>query len=99
MLFYLQLLSLPVALLAFAVAFYTDRRVEKRYKATDELDWEAVAALTGDMGVVKKAVQRVNNRINGLERGHSAEEQALAMLMQQQPQNNNPPPNGGYTGG
>lgn len=98
MLFYLQLLSLPVALLALLVAVYTDRRVEKAHKATEDLDWEAVAALTGDMGIVKKGIQRVNNRINGLERGHSAEEQALAMLMQQQPQNNQPP-NGGYTGG
>ena len=98
MLFYLQLLSLPVALLALLVAVYTDRRVEKAHKATEDLDWEAVAALTGDMGIVKKGIQRVNNRINGLERGHSAEDQALAMLMQQPPQNNQPP-NGGYTGG
>ena len=94
--FTLQLLSLPVAILALLVAAYTDRRVEKRHKAAQELDWEAVAALTGDMGIVKKGIQRVNNRINGLERGHSAEDQALTMLMQQQTETK--PPNG-YTGG
>ena len=95
--FYLQLLSLPVAFVAFVIACYAYSRVDRAQKATEDLDWEAVAALTGDMGIVKKGIQRVNNRINGLERGHSAEEQALAMLMQSNP--NQQPPSNGYTGG
>lgn len=96
-LFYLQILSIPVAFLALIVAVYTDRRVEKAHKAIDDLDWEAVAALTGDVGVVKRAIQKVNNRINGMERGSGVEEQAMQMLLNSQ-QNNNPPSNG-YTGG
>ena len=98
MLFYVQILSLPVALLALAVAVYTDRRVERQHKATEELDWEAIAALTGDVGVVKRAIQKVNNRINGMERGEGVEAQAMQLLMQQQqvPPSNN---NNGYTGG
>ena len=98
MLFYVQILSLPVALLALAVAVYTDRRVERQHKATEDLDWEAIAALTGDVGVVKRAIQKVNNRINGLERGEGVEAQAMQLLMQQQqvPPSNN---NNGYTGG
>ena len=98
MLFYVQILSLPVALLALAVAVYTDRRVERQHKATEDLDWEAIAALTGDVGVVKRAIQKVNNRINGMERGEGVEAQAMQLLMQQQqgPPSNN---NNGYTGG
>lgn len=99
MLYYLQILSFPLALLALAVAIYTDRRVERQHKATEDLDWEAIAALTGDVGVVKRAIQKVNNRINGMERGEGVEAQAMQLLMQSQqqpPQSNN---NNGYSGG
>lgn len=96
MLFWLQISSLPVALLALAVAIYTDRRVERQQEATKELDWEAIAALTGDVGVVKRAIQKVNNRINGMERGEGVEAQAMQLLMQQQ---QTKPPSNGYTGG
>jgi membrane protein implicated in regulation of membrane protease activity len=95
----MQILSFPVALLALLVAAYTDRRVEKRHKATDELDWEAVAALTGDVGVVKRAIQKVNNRINGMERGEGVEAQAMQMLLNSQQQQNPPSNSNGYTGG
>ncbi len=99
MLFYLQIISFPVALLALAVAVYTDRRVERQHKATEDLDWEAIAALTGDVGVVKRAIQKVNNRINGMERGEGVEAQAMQLLMQSQQQNPPSNSNNGYTGG
>ena len=99
MLFYVQILSLPVALLALAVAVYTDRRVERQHKATEDLDWEAIAALTGDVGVVKRAIQKVNNRINGMERGEGVEAQAMQLLMQSQQQNPPSNNNNGYSGG
>ena len=92
----MQILSFPVALLALAVAVYTDRRVEKQTKATEDLDWEAIAALTGDVGVVKRAIQKVNNRINGMERGEGVEAQAMQMLLNSQQQT---PPSNGYSGG
>ena len=94
----MQILSLPVALLALSVAIYTDRRVERAARATEDLDWEAIAALTGDVGVVKRAIQKVNNRINGMERGEGVEAQAMQLLMQSQqqtPSNSN----NGYSGG
>lgn len=98
MLFYLQIMSFPVALLALLVALYTRGRIEQTSKATAELDWEAIAALTGDVGVVKRAIQKVNNRINGMERGEGVEAQAMQLLMQsQQTQNSNS--NNGYSGG
>jgi membrane protein implicated in regulation of membrane protease activity len=99
MLFWLQISSLPVALLALAVAIYTDRRVERQQKATEDLDWEAIAALTGDVGVVKRAIQKVNNRINGMERGEGVEAQAMQLLMQSQQQQTPPSNSNGYSGG
>lgn len=88
-----------LAFVAFLVACYAHTRIEKLSKSTDDLDWEAVAALTGDVGVVKRAIQKVNNRINGMERGEGVEAQAMQLLMQQQaqpPANNS---NNGYSGG
>lgn len=99
MLYYLQILSFPLALLALAVAIYTDRRVERQHKATEDLDWEAIAALTGDVGVVKRAIQKVNNRINGMERGEGVEAQAMQLLMQSQQQPPQSNSNNGYSGG
>jgi len=63
------------ALLALSVGFFVVfvmvlialARVGKMLKASDELDWEQVASMTGDIGALKKSVQRLNNRINGME--------------------------------
>lgn len=98
MLYYMQILSFPLALAAFVVAVYAWARVERAQKATEELDWEAVAALTGDVGVVKRAIQKVNNRINGMERGEGVEAQAMQLLLNAQTQQT-PPSNNGYSGG
>lgn len=36
-------------------------------KVSENLDWDQIAAMTGDIGALKKSLQRVNNRINGME--------------------------------
>lgn len=51
----------------FALCFIALARIGKFMQATEDLDWEQVAALTGDIGALKKSVQRLNNRINGME--------------------------------
>lgn len=99
MLFYMQILSFPLALLALLTALYAYARIEKQHKATEDLDWEAIAALTGDVGVVKRAIQKVNNRINGMERGEGVEAQAMQLLLNSQQQQTPPSNNNGYTGG
>ena len=99
MLFYMQILSFPTALAALLLAAYAYARVEKERKATEDLDWEAVAALTGDVGVVKRAIQKVNNRINGMERGEGVEAQAMQLLLNSQQQQTPTNTNNGYTGG
>lgn len=42
-------------------------RVGKFMAASNNLDWEQIATITGDIGALKKSVQRLNNRINGME--------------------------------
>ena len=42
-------------------------RVGNFMAAQKNLDWEQVATITGDIGALKKSVQRLNNRINGME--------------------------------
>ena len=50
-----------------ASCLYACARVAKFERSVQELDWEAIAALTGDMGVMKKSIQKLNNRLNGME--------------------------------
>ena len=61
-------LSLVFSLLALAVGLHAAARVPRMRKATKNLDWDDVANLTGDIGSVKATLQKLNNRINGMER-------------------------------
>ena len=42
-------------------------RVVSAEKSLRELDWETLANLTGDVATVKKTIQKLNNRLNGME--------------------------------
>lgn len=62
------LLALSVGiLLVFGMSLIALARIGKFMNAADDLDWEQVANITGDIGALKKSVQRLNNRINGME--------------------------------
>ena len=62
------LLTLSVGfLVVFVLVLIALARIGKMLKASQELDWEQVASMTGDIGALKKSVQRLNNRINGME--------------------------------
>lgn len=76
------LLTLSVGLfVVFVLCLIALARIGKFMKSTQELDWEQVAALTGDIGSLKKSLQRVNNRINGME---SADPSILLQQLAQQ---------------
>lgn len=73
---------------AFAVAVRAAARVATFEKSINDMDWEAVAKITGDIGSVKRSIQTVNNRINGMETSKGGQAQALAAaqaFQQQQP--------------
>ena len=69
---FVSTLSLFLALIACA-------RVGKVFSATQHLDWSDVANLTGDIATVKKTIQTLNNRMNGM---HSPRLQEQELMMQ-----------------
>ena len=59
-------LSVILATVSFFLCCYACARVGKLLKSVKDLDWDIVATLTGDIGTIKKSIQTLNNRINGL---------------------------------
>lgn len=54
-------------LVVFGLVLIALARVGKMLNISQNLDWEQVATITGDIGALKKSIQRLNNRINGME--------------------------------
>lgn len=86
--FFLSILSFLLALIACA-------RVGKFIKSSEGLDWSSVANLTGDIATVKKTIQTLNNRVNGMHSPKIAEQELMLQLMQNQQK---PRPNGNMGG-
>ena len=58
--------SVLVASVSLILCLYTCARVGKLLNSVQGLEWDVVATLTGDIGTIKKSIQTLNNRINGL---------------------------------
>mgnify|MGYP006000008081 FL=1 len=84
-----------LALLALFIGLYACGRVAKVLNATKDLEWDAIANITGDLATTKKTIQTLNNRINGMHSPKVAEQELMMQLMQNQ-QNK---PNGRMQGG
>ena len=69
---FVSILSLFLALIACA-------RFGKVLSATQGLDWSDVANITGDLATLKKTIQTLNNRMNGM---HSPKLQEQELMMQ-----------------
>jgi len=87
--------NLILAVLALFIGLYACGRVAKVLSATKDLDWDAIANMTGDLATTKKTIQTLNNRINGMHSPKIAEQELMMQLMQNQ-QNK---PNGRMQGG
>ena len=59
-------MSISLALISFFLCLYACARVGKLLNSVKGLDWDTIACLTGDIGTIKKSIQTLNNRINGL---------------------------------
>jgi uncharacterized protein YoxC len=59
-------LSIILASVSFFLCLYACARVGKFLRSVKGLDWDIIASLTGDIGTIKKSIQTLNNRINGL---------------------------------
>ena len=73
-----------VALLALFFSLYACGRVAKAINNTKDLDWDSVANITGDLATLKKTIQTLNNRINGMHSPKIAEQELLMQLMNKQ---------------
>ena len=71
--------SFFIAILALFTGLYACGGVAKVFLATKDLDWDAVANMTGDLATTKKTIQTLNNRINGM---HSPKLQEQELMMQ-----------------
>jgi hypothetical protein len=58
--------SVILASVSFFLCIYACARVGKLLNSVKGLEWDTVATLTGDIGTIKKSIQTLNNRINGL---------------------------------
>jgi len=65
--FYANLVFLLCSVTVFVMCLIARAHVVSASKALDTLDWEQTASLTGDMATVKKSIQKLNNRLNGME--------------------------------
>ena len=73
-----------VAFLAFILGLYACGRVAKVANATKDLDWDAVANMTGDLATTKRTIQTLNNRINGMHSPKLADQELMMQLLQNQ---------------
>ena len=85
-----------VSLISFFLALIACARVGKVLSATQGLDWSSVANLTGDIATVKKTIQTLNNRMNGM---HSPKLQEAELMMQLVNNQQNQQVNGKMSGG
>ena len=82
-----QVLLYSSFLFAFVALFfglYACGRVAKVLNATKDLDWTAIANMTGDLASTKKTIQTLNNRINGMHSPKIAEQELMMQLIQNQ---------------
>ena len=80
-----------IAILALFFSLYAGARVGKFISGTKDLDWDAVANMTGDLATTKKTIQTLNNRINGMHSPKLQENELMLQLLQkrQNPKHNN----------
>jgi len=55
-----------VNMIVFGLSLYAHAHVRATEKALKELDWETLANLTGEVGAMKRSLQKVNSRISGM---------------------------------
>ena len=52
--------------MVFGWALYAHARVRANEKTLEALDWETLANLTGEVGAIKRSLQKTNSRISGM---------------------------------
>ncbi len=74
-------------LIVIALFIRAAARVAKLENALRDMDWEALANLVGDVATLKRTIQKLNMRLNGME---SADPTAVLARLSQLQQNVTP---------
>ena len=74
-----------IACISLFLCLYACVRVGHFIKASQGLDWDAIANITGDLATTKKTIQTLNNRLNGMHSPKLADQELMMQLMQRQP--------------
>ena len=92
-------LSLVCSFIALALGLHAAARVARFQKSTRSLNWDDVANLTGDVVSVRATLQKLNNRINGMERVKSGTQANAITELELARQNRQTPVNEMWSGG
>lgn len=76
--------SIILSTFTLFLCLYACARVGNFIKSTEGLDWSSVANMTGDLATLKKTIQTLNNRMNGMHSPKIAEQELLMQLMTKQ---------------
>jgi hypothetical protein len=76
--------SLILSTFTLFLCLYACARVGNFIRSTEGLDWSSVANITGDLATLKKTIQTLNNRMNGMHSPKIAEQELLMQLMTKQ---------------
>ena len=90
--------SIICSVLALFLCLYACARVGNFIRSTQGLDWSSVANITGDLATLKKTIQTLNNRMNGMHSPKIQEQELMMQLMKNQ-QNSPQMMNGKINGG
>ena len=88
--------SLICSITSLILCLYACARLGNFIKSTNDLDWSNVANITGDLATLKKTIQTLNNRMNGM---HSPKIQEQELMMQLLNNQQNQQVNGKMSGG
>ena len=83
---FLLILSLFTAILSFFLCYYAHARITKMQQSTKDLDWSALSNITGDLATLKKTIQTLNNRLNGMHSPRIADEEVMSYMANRQVQ-------------
>ena len=71
--------SIILSTFTLFLCLYACARVGNFIRSTEGLDWASIANITGDLATLKKTIQTLNNRMNGM---HSPKVQEQELMMQ-----------------
>jgi len=80
----LFIVCLSTSLIAFFLCLYAHTRITKIQELTKEYDWSALSNITGDLATLKKTIQTLNSRLNGMHSPKVQDEEIMRYMANNQ---------------